>query len=507
MKQGHRVRRALAGAATAALVALGAGGCTSVSAAPAHSAAASSPSSSGGKPNILYVLTDDLSWNLVKYMPHVRDLMKRGTTFDDFFVTDSLCCPSRTTILTGEFPHNTGVYGNAGPDGGYNAVRAHHDEDKCYAPRLQQAGYRTGFMGKYINLYKPRLKYGTSRPYVPPGWDEWDVAGNGYPEYNYWLNENHHPVHHGHRPKDYLTDVVSGRATKFIDSAAKAHKPFMLETATFAPHSPSTPAPRDLGRFKNLTLPKTSAFGHYTKNAPKWQKKLTPLTAEIKRGLQQKFRKRVRAVQAVDRMIGHLEAVLRKNGQADDTYIVFGSDNGFHLGDHQLRAGKMTAYDTDIKVPLMVAGPGVKAGARVSQFAQNTDMNPTFQQLAGLTPSPSDVDGRSLVGLLHGRTERDWRKAVLVEHHHENQRAQAQDPDRQQKEAGDPPSYNALRTAHELYVEYADGEREYYTPGTDPDETDNRIGSLSKARQAALHRELAALHRCKGAKECTGDAR
>jgi len=454
----------------------------------------------GKKPNILYVLTDDLSWNLVKYMPHVRQMMKQGTTFSNFFATDSLCCPSRSSILTGQFPHNTGVYDNKGDDGGYKAFLAHHDEKNCYGSRLQQAGYNTGFMGKYLNGYQPGKRLGGSKPHVPHGWNEWDVAGWGYGEYNYRLNENGHVVKKGHRPQDYLTDVISKRAEKFIDGSAKSKKPFMLETATFAPHGPSTPAPQDKKKFPGLKAPRNSAYDKETEHAPKWQKKLTPLKPKEKQKLDKDFAKRVRSVQAVDRMIGHLEKVLKANGQADDTYLMFGSDNGFHMGEHQLRQGKMTAYDTDIKVPMMVTGPGVKAGRKVPELAQNTDMNPTFQELAGLKV-PSSVDGHSLAGLMQGRPAGDWRKSVLVEHHQEKH--PNGDPDKQGAKSGDPPTYNALRTGKELYVEYADGEREFYTPGSDPNEMHNKIGSLSGHQRAALHKKLVALHHCKGDRDCT----
>lgn len=464
----------------------------------------SDPGGAGGsaspkKPNIVYVLTDDLSSNLVQYMPHVQQLEKDGTTFSDFYVTDSLCCPSRSSILTGEFPHNTGVFTNTGNDGGYGAFMKNGDESKCYAPAMQHAGYRTGFMGKYLNGYQPADKNGTSKPYVPPGWNEWDVAGNGYPEFNYDLNENGKVVHYGHDPKDYLTDVVSAKAASFIDDSAKASKPFMLEVATFAPHAPSTPAPRDAGRFPGLKAPRTAAYDKPSTPTPAWQRKLTPLKPREKQQIDRKFAKRVRSVQAVDAMIGHLESELKARGVADDTYFVFSSDNGFHMGEHRLRPGKQTAYDTDIRVPLAVTGPGVRAGATDTHLAQNTDLNPTFQDLAGLDP-PATADGTSLVGLLHGRSPDDWRQSVLVEHHHPP--SKKGDPDAAPNDAGNPPTYEALRTADALYVEYADGEREYYSTGSDPEELENLAPSMSADRRTALHNTLAALAHCKGAADC-----
>jgi N-acetylglucosamine-6-sulfatase len=462
-------------------------------------AASSDGGSEGGKPNIVYVQTDDLSWNLVRYMPHVRQMQEKGVTFSDYFVTDSLCCPSRATMLTGQYPHNTGVFTNNGSDGGYGAFVKKGNEKKCFAPSLQKAGYRTGFMGKYLNGYQPGDKNGTSKPYVPPGWDEWDVAGNGYPEFDYDLNENGKVKHYGHRPQDYLTDVLSKKASSFVDSSSDAKKPFMLEITPFTPHGPSTPAPRDRDEYRDLKAPRTKAYDRLAKPAPEWQKDLKPLKEKEKKEIDRKFAKRVRSVQAVDKMIGDLQDQVEAKGLADETYFVFGSDNGFHMGEHRLRSGKQTAYDTDINVPLMVTGPGVPSGERVSELAENTDLSPTFLDLAGVKP-PSSVDGSSLKELLHGKPGEDWRESVLVEHH--RAKSKKGDPDAAPKNHGDPPTYEALRTADSLYVEYAGGEREFYSMDSDPEQLKNRIAQLPDDRRDELHDTLAELKKCEGSKSC-----
>ena len=213
-----RVRRLsvvlLAGALLAAV------GCTSSSSSSSSaSASSSSPASppgstsSGSRPNFVFVLTDDLAWNLVSHMPHVLGLEKAGTTMSKYYVVDSLCCPSRSAIFTGEYPHDDGVFTNSGSDGGYATFNAHGDQQKTWAVALHAAGYRTAMMGKYLNGYQPRDP-------IPPGWDEWDVAGNGYPEFNYNLNENGKVQHYGAQPQDYMVDVLSAKAGAFIDSAA-----------------------------------------------------------------------------------------------------------------------------------------------------------------------------------------------------------------------------------------------------------------------------------------------
>jgi N-acetylglucosamine-6-sulfatase len=441
------------------------------------------------RPNIIFVLTDDLAGNLVPYMPALQRMQRQGTTFSDYFVTDSLCCPSRSTTFTGKFPHNTGVFTNGGADGGYAAFNAHGNQQNTFATALQGAGYRTGMMGKYLNGYQP------TDP-VPPGWSEWDVAGNGYPEFGYSLNENGQVVKYGDQPGDYLTDVLNRKGQDFIGRSAKAGKPFMLELATFAPHGPFTPAPRDADRFPGLKAPRGPAFDEADmSDKPAWIKDHPSLTPKQTKKIDTSFRKRAQAVQAVDKMLGDLQTALKKNGVDRDTYIVFGSDNGFHMGEHRLTQGKMTAYDTDVHVPLVVTGPGVAAGHRSAELAQNTDLCPTFEDLGG-AKVPEAVDGRSLVPFFTSDTAGQPRDAVLVEHHGPDHLAN--DPDLPTRASGNPPSYEAVRTTHDVYVEYADGEREYYDLRRDPNELDNAVSRVPAGRLAQLKSMLHRLEKCSG---------
>jgi N-acetylglucosamine-6-sulfatase len=441
------------------------------------------------RPNIIFVLTDDLAGNLVPYMPALQRMQRQGTTFSDYFVTDSLCCPSRSTTFTGEFPHNTGVFTNGGADGGYAAFNAHGNQQNTFATALRAAGYRTGMMGKYLNGYQPEDP-------VPPGWSEWDVAGNGYPEFGYSLNENGHVVKYGDQPGDYLTDVLNRKGQDFIGRSARSGKPFMLELATFAPHGPFTPAPRDADRFPGLKAPRGPAFDEADmSDKPAWIKDHPKLTTKQVNKIDTSFRKRAQAVQAVDKMLGDLQTALKRNGVDRDTYIVFGSDNGFHMGEHRLTQGKMTAYDTDVHVPLVVTGPGVAAGHRSAELAQNTDLCPTFEDLGGARV-PESVDGRSLVPFLKGDTAGQTRDAVLVEHHGPDHLAN--DPDLPTRASGNPPSYEAVRTTHDVYVEYADGEREYYDLRRDPDELDNAVSRVPARRLAQLKSMLHRLEKCSG---------
>jgi arylsulfatase A-like enzyme len=457
------------------------------------SADASSRAAAAKRPNVVFVLTDDLAWNLVRYMPHVQQLQRRGLTFSRYFVTDSLCCPSRSSVFTGRFPHDTGVFTNMGPDGGFQLFHDRGWEAKTFATAVRSGGYRTGMMGKYLNGYLPRTGF------VPPGWTTWDVAGNAYAEFNYNLNQDHQLVHYGNSPGDYLTDVLAAKGSAFIDSAATAHRPFALEIATFAPHAPYTPAPRDADAFPGLGAPRGPAFDRDNVNPPAWLGQRAPLTAQQIAGIDAAFRKRAQAVQAVDDLIGRLEATLRARGLADDTYIVFSSDNGYHMGEHRLMPGKMTAFDSDIRVPLIVAGPGVPHGRTTSRIAENVDLYPTFVQLAGGTPSRS-VDGHSLVSLLHGGRPARWRTAALVEHHGPD--LAGGDPDHPRPGSGNPTTYEAVRLPKAVYVEYRGSGREYYRIDRDPGERVNVYAGLSARERRRLHALARALARCHGATAC-----
>ena len=198
-------------------------------------------------------------------------------------------------------------------------------------------------------------------------------------------------------------------------------------------------------------------------------------------------------------MIARVERTLKAAGVARNTYIVFSSDNGFHMGEHRLLPGKLTAFDSDIRVPLIVTGPGIAGGRTIDRMAENIDLAPTFSRLAG-TSMPATIDGHSLVPLLHDRPIARWRDAVLIEHHGP-ERAPF-DPDLPGIGAGNPTSYEAVRTPNEVYVEYVDGETEYYDLTRDPYEIDNTVRSLSPQHRAQLHATLTGLEACGGQRDC-----
>jgi N-acetylglucosamine-6-sulfatase len=203
-------------------------------------------------------------------------------------------------------------------------------------------------------------------------------------------------------------------------------------------------------------------------------------------------------------MIGDLQAVVAATGQQKNTYFVFSSDNGLHMGEHRLMPGKLTAFDTDIHVPLVITGPGVAAGRTLNEIVENTDLCPTFAELAG-ADIPATADGRSLVPLLRGEQVSEWRTLALVEHH--RPRNKKGDPDAPGLRSGDPPSYEAIRARASVYVEYDDGTREYHDRASDPYELNNTYSSLSPAAKESLHAAVAALRSCHGAQACWQAAR
>ena len=463
---------------------------------PALMPAAAHPvRSSAQRPNIVFVLTDDLSTDLVKYMPHVQALEQRGMTFTNYTVTDSLCCPSRSSIFTGEFPHNTGVHTNTAPGGGYAAYMAHADEKKAFAIALQKAGYVTGFEGKYLNSY-----YLADAPKNPPGWDFWaPLSGRGYFGYNYRMSLDGKLVSFGSAPQDFTNYTLNHYAVRFVHAAARTPHPFMLEVAPYTPHSPFVPAPRDRGAFPTVRAPRTPRWNTLPTDAPRWLAAHRPFGARETSMIDNKYRRRVESVQSVDRMIGNIEQALHQTGQYRNTVFVFSSDNGLHMGDYTLAPGKMTAFDTDIRVPLVVAGPGIAPGSVNADAVENIDLAPTFEQLAGAKIPKATVDGHSFVPLLHGQSV-PWRTYAAVEH--TRPPTSKGDPDAQGWLSGHLPSYHALRTATFTYVSYADGQHEYYDRAADPWELRNIYSRLSPARIAALNKIMHALTTCHGYRQC-----
>lgn len=468
------------------------------------------------RPDIVLVLADDLDRNLgtLDQLPELKTLIAgQGTTFPNAFVSESLCCPSRSSIQRGQWVHNHQVVGNKPPDGGFEKFHALKEDESTVGTWLQAAGYRTGFMGKYLNGYPDTA----AKSYVPPGWNEWasPAAGNPYGEFNYTLNENGSLVRHGDQPGDYLTDVISDKAVGFIQKAKSDPRPFFLFLATYAPHAPATPAPRHAGAFPGARAPRPPSYNEAdVSGKPSWVQSKPLLRPAQEKEIDALFQKRLQSMLAVRELAEHVIDALRAVGRLENTYIFFTSDNGFHMGEHRLHAGKLTAYEEDIRVPLFVRGPGVPPGQVRDELVGNVDLAPTFAELAGAAV-PGFVDGRSLVPLLGGAKPDGWRGAFLVEQEEVHLRPDKAARERkvlepldhfEEEMATEPsrtrqgiPAYNAIRTPTHTYVAYSTGERELYDLGADPYQLHNLVKTADPALLARLDAWLTALHKCRGA--------
>lgn len=450
------------------------------------------------RPNIVFILTDDMALHDVEVMPKLKKLLiDEGTMFRNYFVTNSLCCPSRASILRGQYVHNHHVDSNGR---GFQRFQGLGHEESTIATWLKAAGYTTGFMGKYLNGYADR----NDPTYVPLGWDDWHspIDKQGYRQFRYSMNENGKIIPYGDSPKDYLTDVIARKATAFIQKTAEKKQPFFLYLAPYAPHEPATPAPRHKDLFPEAKAPRTASFDEKdVSTKPDYIRAQPLLSKKNLAKVDRLYRRRIQSLQAVDDLLEQVAAALKEAGQLENTFIVFTSDNGYHLGQHRLVKGKQTAYEEDIHVPLIIRGPGVPARQSVSHLAVETDLAPTLAEWASVTP-PSFVDGRSVAALLKPDLPplEKWRHAVFIEH------VPGREPHMSvferilftPKQAAYLNAYKALRSNDYVYVEYSSGERELYDLRNDPDQLHNIAAKLNSQDIDKLSSRLRELGSCNG---------
>lgn len=465
------------------------------------------PQPSSAQPNIVVILTDDqdLTLGSLDVMPRLQRLLAaQGMSFADFYVPQALCCPSRTTFLRGQYTHNHQVYTNLPPLGSFEKAYSLGLESATVATALHDAGYRTALLGKYLNGYP----LSDNPTYIPPGWDRWfsPTTSSAYGSYNYTVNDNGALVSYGSTRNDYIIDVLAGKALDFVDAQAAAGnaQPFFLYLAFYAPHSPANPAQRHLTLFSDAQVPRTASFNEGDiSDKPPFMQILSSLTVTTTQEMDALYRNRLRSLQAVDEAIEALVNRLQQNGQLDNTYLLFLSDNGFHLGQHRLPAGKGSPYEEDIHLPLIVRGPGVPAGAVRSELTSMVDLAPTLVELGSATLG-YDPDGRSLVSLLHSTAPPAvWRQALLVEGFTDPvmaipQREASWEPFDPMDVLVQQPAYTALHTASYIYIERAGTSRELYNLLVDPEEVYNRWNDAPAAMRSQLAAYLAALRTCAG---------
>jgi len=434
------------------------------------------------KPNFVFILADDMRKDDLKYMSRTQALLgNAGMQFQSAFVSTSLCCPSRATILRGQYAHNTGVWNNGNNDspfGGWQAFEDHGYERDNLATRLHDAGYRTGLFGKYLNYYR-----GSS---VPPGWDDWfatfDSGEDQARYFDYDVNDNGSIRHYGTEKNDYITDVLSTQTQQFIGASVAQDKPFFAFVTPRAPHGVPRPAPRDEQTFDGEKAPRPPSFNENdVSDKPPWIKSLPRLNDTQKAEIDAKHEGRVETLQALDDLVEAVVDELRSSGVVGNTYVVFTSDNGFHLGEHRIALSKGYAYEESVHVPLLIRGPKVQAGLTSPRLTLNTDFFPTITGLAGIQ-TPTYVDGRTLQPLLEGSV-RTWRTAILLESAYYKER-----------EAW----FSGIRTGDgKKYLEYDDGFRELYDLNADPYELKNAYNGTSRPENLVVR--LAMLKNCAGA--------
>jgi arylsulfatase A-like enzyme len=465
---------------------------------PSHHSAPQ-PHGEARHPNIVFILTDDMTLHDLQFMPKVKKLLiEQGTNFSNYFVTNSQCCPSRSSILRGQYVHNHGVGSN---NAGFKTFYRLGNESSTISTWLRAAGYMTGYMGKYLNGYPDPH----NKTHVPPGWDEWfgAIGGGGYREFGYTLNENGKLVKYGHADADYLTDVIARKTEAFIHQAAEKKKPFFLHLAPFAPHEPAIPAPRHRALFPDAKAPRTASFNEKdVASKPAYIRALPLLQEKQIEKMDQLYRKRLQSLQAVDDLVESVVDTLKQTGELHRTYIVFASDNGYHFGQHRLMQGKQTAYEEDIHVPLLIRGPEVPAHRSVQQLAVETDLAPTFAEWASITP-PGFVDGRSLEPLLEKSLPPagKWREGILIEHQPGPEPFMSWFEERlfQTTQKSRLTAYQAVRSSHRLFVQYQSGEREFYDLVSDPDQLHNIAAEIDPQLIKRYSLWLSQLKKCKGA--------
>ena len=418
------------------------------------------------QPNIVFILTDDLDKRLLAShlsdYPNIRALAAHGVTFENAFVTNALCCPSRSTILTGLYSHNHHVMDNSPPNGGAKAFRPL--EPKALPVWLDDAGYHTALLGKYL---------AGDGSWVPPGWDTFQRRA---------IDDGAVPLNSDLRAP---TARMAQNAQTFLASReTRDAEPFFLELSTGYPHE-NKALPERLSRlFAGERAPRPPSFDEQdVSDKPAYIRRLNPLTRDEKAHMNELYRDRLRMMAGVDEMVGSVVAALRDKGELSSTYVVFSSDNGFHMGQHRLPEGKRLAYEEDIRVPLIVRGPGVPAGARRYGMVLNNDLAPTFAEWAGASPL-LPVDGRSLVSMLSSSPPSTWRTALLAE------------APRQERIGR--PAYRAVRTKNHLYVRYANGEKELYNLDRDPYQLRSHDEGASRSLKERLGRRISALDDCQG---------
>lgn len=453
---------------------------------PSPSASTAAPGPTGPIRNIVYVLADDLDTATFDHVERLHALRAEGLSLQSMVVTESLCCPSRASILRSQYVHNHGVVSNLGEsNGGWLTFSQKGEETDCLPVWLKAAGVQTAHVGKYLNGYGED----GDPTAIPAGWDYWfspTTKSGMYRGYGYTANDNRQLRSFAAGPDDFLPDVITQQAVKFLKTA---RSPFYLQISHTSPHDPAPVAERHRGSNVKERVPRGPSYDNVGEHAPPWRANRPALSQAKVAKYDAMWRKRVRSSESIADTVDAVIGELKRTGQLASTLIVVSSDNGFHLGQRRLPPGKRTPYLEDTIVPTVLIGPGITPGSRTNAMTSTVDLGPTFAALLGAT-TPTWADGRSLVPLFAGAKPIDWRTGVLTESLGDTA---FNDPD---FAAFKPPNYRALRTERWLYVEYDTKVRELFDLQADPNETANVVNSVPPEVVQDLSARLAALATC-----------
>jgi N-acetylglucosamine-6-sulfatase len=516
--------------AAAALLAGTVGAAIAIDAPGTAAAGAPSDRVAQSRPNVIVVMTDDQSVGELsrRSMPHTIDALRdHGTTFSNSIVSSPLCCPARAGLLTGQYPHNNGVYDN---EPGYSSLN--HKRSTLYS-WLQAAGYRTGHIGRWLlNYHRPAAAGDpdTGDGFAPPpGIDHWfGFRGPSAAYYGATFSRNGTPVTLSERPSGYITRAINREALDFVRAAKSDPRPFFLNVSQIAPHSANEirPGPCGIG---GLPIPERGAFKPWRseplprppsfdesriRDKPDWVQQRSPIGRDRRKGLELGWRCALATLPTVDRGVGRLIDRLAAQGELDETAIFFTSDNGYLFGQHRIFLNKVYPYEESIRVPLLARLPGQpRQPAKVGVPVNNLDLTATILDLARAAPCTATgdcriLDGRSLVPLLRGRHPRWGRgRALLI------QLGSVRDCGTPTTQIGGLNTfYDAVRTRRHLYVELDHLDREtgvcdrpeyeLYDLRGDPFQLRNRATYVPnrppRPRQAGLAARLASLRDCAG---------
>jgi len=476
------------------------------------------------RPNIVMVMMDDMRWDELRFAPNVgRHITGRGLRFANSFSPLPLCCPARASFLLGQYAHNHRVLTVKSP----YAFGAFNDS-RTVATSLRRSGYNTGMVGKYLNGYgqmRSRVTGGKSMLYKPAGWTDWMASletrwprgsrysGGTYNYKSFTQNINRRVVMHRGQ---YSSSVIAGEAAGLIRKYHRKTAPFFLWVTPVAPHHGAPREKRDprdfrkangyvqefptpytpegvRGRFDRTVrhapgVPLHRAAEPDLSDKPSFFRKYLENTRTEKLRLRAVQRQRAEAIYAWDAQFGRMITALKRTGEYSNTVLVFTSDNGYYMGEHRHPAGKTTHHEVSTRVPLVVAGPGVRRGVRYSP-AMTHDLTATLLDIANASSLPG-MDGTSLWPVMTG-ADRPWTRPVLLEAKLGMSRTSP----------GFPPGINqlAVRTGRYKYVRYSNRAEELYDLAADPNELTGRQRDPAyaeiKSRMVALWRQYAACRR------------